>query len=145
MADRADSLREGGCACFNFRRASRAITQVFDEAMRPTGYKASQIMLLGGVRMLAPVTIGVLADKAVMDRTTLTRNIKPLERDGLIRVDAGQDRRERVISLSPKGEKVLGSALALREQAQQRVAELFGKRRLGRLIGDVAELVEAVR
>ena len=74
------------CICFNLRKAARVITQIYDEAFRPTGFRSTQMPLLVATAALGPVTVNRLAEAVVMDRTTLTRNLKPLEKQGLLRV-----------------------------------------------------------
>ena len=86
-----------GCACFNLRKAARAVTQLYDDALRPAGILATQLPLLIATGRLERVTISQLAEAMVMDRTTLTRNLRPLERDGLVRTKPGKDRRVREI------------------------------------------------
>ena len=83
------------CICFNLRKAARVITQIYDEAFQPTGCRATQMPLLVATRAMGPVTVNRLAEAVVMDRTTLTRNLKPLERQGLVKVQTGKDHRER--------------------------------------------------
>ena len=77
------------CACFNLRKAMRTVTHLYDEALKPAGLRATQFTVLASTRNLGPVSVNQLAEKMVMDRTTLTRNLKPLERDGLIAVRQG--------------------------------------------------------
>ncbi len=85
-----------GCVCFNIRKSARAITQLYEDALRPTGLRATQFTLLVATRVMGTATISGLAKGLVMDRTTLTRNMKPLEKHGFIRITPGkEDRRER--------------------------------------------------
>src|SRR5215217_5827709 len=79
------------CACANLRRAARAVTQVFDEALAPSGLRATQFTLLVTSRLMGESTINELAEKMAMDRTTLSRNLKPLVRSGLLEVRPGED------------------------------------------------------
>ena len=95
------------CACFNLRKATRVVTQLYDEALKPAGLRSTQFAVLAATRALGPVSVNQLAEWIVMDRTTLTRNLKPLERDGLIAVRAGDDLRVRQVSLTAKGRKTL--------------------------------------
>ncbi len=101
------------CACFNLRKATRMVTQLYDEALKPAGVRATQMMVLGATSSAGPISVNRLADRIVMDRTTLTRNLKPLLRDGLIRVRPGNDLRVREVSLTAKGRKTLDRALPL--------------------------------
>lgn len=133
--------KDSGCACFNIRRAARAITRLYDDTIRSTGLKSSQVMLLMGVREMGPVSVGILAEEAVLDRTTLTRNLRPLEREGLVRIEQGMDRRERMISLTVKGDSRLKDALPALGKAQKKVEELVGGDCVTRVIADLGRLV----
>ncbi len=109
------------CACFNLRKATRLATQLYDEKLRPVGLRATQFPLLVTIRLLGPVSVNELAEELVMDRTTLTRNLKPLERDGLIESRPGSDRRVREVLLSAHGHQVLKRAHPLWQEAQEEV------------------------
>ena len=133
------------CACFNLRKAARAISQMYDEAFRPTGLGANQLSLIAVTAALEPVTVKRLAEATVMDRTTVTRNLKPLEKQGLLRIHAGEDRRERVVSLTPNGKKKLQEARPIWRALQARVAKGLGPERMTRLLEDLAAAVKAAR
>ncbi|HIF63488.1 MAG TPA: MarR family transcriptional regulator [Deltaproteobacteria bacterium] len=139
------SGKDSGCACFNIRRAARAVTRLYDDTIRSTGLRSSQVMLLMGVRAMGPVSVGNLAEEAVLDRTTLTRNLRPLEREGLVRIEQGVDRRERVVSLTAKGDSRLKVAMPVMRKAQQKVEELVGGNCVSRVIEDLGRLVGATR
>src|SRR5215207_10827262 len=94
----APDLRQ--CACFNVRKSARAVTQLYDDILRPSGLRVTQFSLLTVVRLLGRATIGGLADAAVMDRTTLTQNLKLLSRAGLIVIRQGDDARVREVTLT---------------------------------------------
>ncbi|MEW8505807.1 MAG: MarR family winged helix-turn-helix transcriptional regulator [Candidatus Thiodiazotropha sp.] len=132
------------CAMFNLRKASRALTQVYEEIMKPSGVLPNQFTLLVVTRAMGPVTISRMADVLVMDRTTLTRNLRPLERDGLVTVKPGQrDKRSREVDLTKKGVRRLEQALPLWQEAQQRIRTSLGGSRLERLIGDLTAVVHS--
>ena len=86
MARRAYSGPED-CNCLAVRQAARHITQFYDQLLGPSGLRTTQFSILAKLRRLGPMTINALAAEMVMDRTTLGRNILPLERDGLIAVN----------------------------------------------------------
>src|SRR3954469_8883577 len=88
------------CTCFNLRKAARAVTQMYDEFLRPSGLRSTQFSLLMLIRGEGPIRITDLAERAVMDRTTLKRNVELLEREGLARVEAGEDARVREVRLT---------------------------------------------
>lgn len=115
------------CTCFNLRKASRVVTQFFDQALQPSGLLVTQFTILVAISLSTPQTINQLAQVLAMDRTTLTRNLKPLEREGFIQVQPGQDQRTRVICLTDRGQAALAAALPLWEQAQAGMVEKLGK------------------
>src|SRR5687767_2067873 len=88
------------CTYFNVRKASRALAQVFDEALRPCRLRGTQFSLLVALAGSEGATVNKLADYLQMDRTTLTRNVAPLERDGLVKSAEGEDGRERRLHLT---------------------------------------------
>jgi DNA-binding MarR family transcriptional regulator len=128
------------CACFNIRKTARVITQLYDEELRPTGLRITQFALLMAARGLEPVTVTRLAKIGVIDRTTLTRNLRPLEKQGLLCIEPGEDRRERQVRLTTRGQQALAKAFPLWEKAQARVAGGFGQERLQRLFTELANL-----
>lgn len=135
----------GTCASFNLRRADRVVTHFYDEKLRPAGLKSTQFTLLTAIRLNEPAAINGLADGLVMDRTTMTRNLRPLEKQGLIAIAPGSDRRVREVSLTAKGHEALERAYPLWRQAQARIAERLGGERMEHLLGDLSATVEAIR
>src|SRR5215469_10021307 len=105
----ADSLpRAEDCNCFAVRSAARHVSQFYDQFLVPIGLRTTQFSILAKLKRLGPLTINALADEMVMDRTTLGRNILPLERDGLIRIEASTaDRRAKQLHLTKAGKKRL--------------------------------------
>jgi DNA-binding MarR family transcriptional regulator len=100
------------CLCLHLQRAARAVARRFDEALRPLGLTSGQFSLLMSLNRAEPPTIGRVAEVLAMDRTTLTANLKPLERRNLveIRIDAA-DRRSRRLALTSAGRALLAAAL----------------------------------
>jgi DNA-binding MarR family transcriptional regulator len=133
------------CACFNLRKASRVITQHFDEILKPSGLLITQFTILVAIAMAGSGTINELAERLVMDRTTLTRNLKPMEREGWLKSEPGHDQRTRVISLTPNGETALAQALPLWKQAQNGVEEALGQQRWSALLSHLAETTALIR
>jgi DNA-binding MarR family transcriptional regulator len=117
------------CACANVRKAARVITQYYDEALRSSGLRATQLPLLVKVALAGSLPVTRLAEELVMDRTTLTRNLKPLENQGLITIDEGSDRRIRLIRPTTQGLQALALALPIWQQAQDQVKNLLGSER----------------
>src|SRR5262249_40351009 len=91
------------CMCANLRRASRMITAFYDQVLQPSGLLATQFIVLGAIGAQPAIALTPLADRLGMDPTTLARNLKPLERDGLVQILTGSDRRQRVLKLTDQG------------------------------------------
>jgi len=129
------------CACANLRKAARAVTQVFDEALGPSGLRVTQFTLLVTSRLSGESTINELAERMAMDRTTLSRNLKPLVRGGLLQMRPGEDGRTRLVRITPAGEQALEEAYPLWQQAQQETVSAVGEERHEALLGDIAQTV----
>jgi DNA-binding MarR family transcriptional regulator len=114
------------CVCSRLRRASRALTQLYDDAMLPSGLRVTQFSLLGTLRARGPARIGDLAARLLLDRTALSRNLEPLESRGWVRVAPGADGRTREVALTREGGAALAAATPLWEQAQRQVARRLG-------------------
>ncbi len=115
---------------------------MYEEALQPTGLRATQFSLLVATRLLGVATINRLAKALVMDRTTLTRNLKPLENQGLIRTTSGsEDRREREVTLTLAGQDTLAKALPLWKQVQKQVTKGLGQNRVDRLLNDLSATI----
>jgi len=143
----ADARRIGrSCSVFALRRATRAITQLYDDALRPVGLRATQFSVLAVVRAFEPAPQKELARLAQMDGTTMTRALKPLEREGLVRIQPGAtDRRQRVVSLTPKGRRRLAKAHALWEGAQAQLMDRFGEDPTRDLVRSLHDAARAAR
>ena len=111
------------CACRNLRRSARAVTQLYDETLRPSGLRITQFTLLVAVAMREPVLITQLAATLVLDRTTLARDLKPLTERGLVEITAGEDRRTRLVRLTRQGREAIGRAYPLWQRAQAQIVE----------------------
>jgi DNA-binding MarR family transcriptional regulator len=133
------------CACFNIRKASRVVTQHFDAILEPSGLLITQFTILVAVAMVKVGTINELAEVLGMDRTTLTRNLKPIEREGWLKSEPGQDQRTRVVSLTTDGEAALAKALPLWKQAQQDVEQTLGQQRWDTLLLHLVEATVLIR
>lgn len=136
---------ECACVCTCLRRAARAVTQLYDEAFRPTGYRATQVGILSTLAGLGPVTLSELADEAVTDRTTLTRNLRLLEKKGLVCLECGSDRRERRVCMTQRGSQVLRAAGPVWTRVQEKVIRRIGRERFKRLLGDLSAVVGAAK
>jgi DNA-binding MarR family transcriptional regulator len=125
----ASQANANHCACNKVRKAARAITRMYDEALRPAGLRVTQFGILGITSALEPVTVTRLADETVTDRTTLTRNLRLLEKLGFIEISRGRDRRERVVVLTRDGRGALKRAYPMWQKAQAYVIEELGRER----------------
>lgn len=133
------------CACYNLRRAARAITRLYDEFLRPIGLRSTQYSMMMVARVIGPVTLTKLAEMTVTERTTLTRNLTLLEKKGLIVVEPGKDRRERQVSITERGLKVLMEAIPLWESAQAHIERGLGGGRMDSLLKDLSEIITLSR
>jgi DNA-binding MarR family transcriptional regulator len=133
------------CACFNIRKAARAITQLYDDVLRPSGLRVTQFSILAVTRRLGPVTVTRLAEETVTDRTTLTRNLKLLAQQRLVRIVPGDDRREREVTLTDRGRAALAKAYPLWKDVQTQVSQNLGPERFRRLLSDLRETVALTR
>ena len=131
------------CACFSLRKAARAVTQRYDDALRPAGLRTTQFSLLALLRLAGPIPLTRLAEEAVMDRTTLTRNLEVLRRDGLVRVLPGADARVREVEITRAGVTRLEEAFPLWQRAQRSMARTLGPRRMDRMLADLSAAVTA--
>lgn len=115
------------CHCLNIRRASQAVTQFYDKFVEQSGLKLAPYSLLRHLELVEPVTITELAKMMRIDRTTLTRNMKPLLKAGLITVNFGKDPRSREVMLTETGKSALVSANKSWDKAQETLEEYLGE------------------
>ena len=114
------------CLCLHIQRAARAVARRFDDALRPLGLTNGQFSLLMSLNRPKPPSIGSVAALLAMDRTTLTANLKPLERRGLVTVSVDEkDRRNRLMTLTPAGRALLASAVPVWEQTHMEIERLI--------------------
>jgi DNA-binding MarR family transcriptional regulator len=130
------------CVCANLRRLSRTVTQLYDTELRPTGLRATQVTLLVALGLAKEISVTQLGEILQMDRTTLTRNLVPLEREALLHLEsAPDDARRKVIRLTPKGTRALRDALPRWRRAQRRALAQVGSTRWRRLYRELGALV----
>jgi len=130
------------CPALNIREASRTITQLYDKILKPSGLQITQFAVLIQVFILDSPSISQLAKGLVMDRTTLTRGLKPLESEGLIKIVSGNDKRTHFVKLTPKGKSALEKILPYWEKARTVVSEEFGQKQLDGLLKYLASVKE---
>lgn len=115
------------CHCLAVRQAGRWISQLYDKHLAEVGLSAAQYGVLSQLHRGGPASIAGLAEAMVMDRTTMTRTIAPLERDGLLRVEAGaEDRRRKLVHLTEEGRARLAAARPHWKRAQAAFERHFG-------------------
>jgi DNA-binding MarR family transcriptional regulator len=132
------------CNCLAVRQAARYVTQFYDRHMAQAGLRAGQYGILVRLRRLGPMTINELAGELVMDRTTLGRNIRPLERDGLITITSVRaDRRIKQLQLTAAGEERFRTARATWVEAQRSFETGFGPERSAQLRGLLRAVVDS--
>ena len=128
------------CACSRLRRAARAITQLYDDALAPTGLRVTQLSLLRTLQRRGPMRIGELATVNLLDRTALSRNLDPLAARKLVAIVPGRDARTREVTLTRQGSSALAAAAPLWDSAQRNVTRRIGRNRLDELYGVLQEI-----
>jgi DNA-binding MarR family transcriptional regulator len=127
------------CLCYKTRMAARAVTRAYDRALRSTGLRITQFTLLVAASMAGGAPLGRLADLLGLERTTLTRNLSVLEREGLIQV-TNLDGRTRNVLIAPAGKARLNAALPLCSRAQEKLRQKFGPEKWDGLQEDLKKL-----
>lgn len=115
------------CNCLNIRRASQAVTEVYDEFLAPSNLKIGQFSLLKHINQLGPISVSDLALIIRLDRTTLVRNLKPLEKSEFVEDISIEGARNRQLKLTNKGIETYKYAEELWEKAQSFIEEYLGK------------------
>jgi DNA-binding MarR family transcriptional regulator len=116
------------CNCAALRQAARRVTKIYDDALAPSGLGVNQFSILARLSLVGPSTIQDLARLLVMDRSTLGHLLRPLEKRGLVTLKiSDQDRRSRILALTPAGEAAVARARPLWAAAQRRFEGTFGK------------------
>lgn len=133
------------CIGFNLRKATRSISQFYDELLRPVGIRGTQYSLLVSLQMSGTITVTQLAENVVMDRTTLTRNLEVLEKQGFVDVTPGVDRRTRMVTITEDGSTILDKAYPLWQQAQSRIKAIMGEEELHGLLDSLFTLIKAAQ
>jgi DNA-binding MarR family transcriptional regulator len=123
--------------------AARAVTRLYDDILRSVGLRATQLAVLVAVGNEDVTSITELAKFMGMDRSTLTRNLAPLEREGLIRIGNEGWRRSRTVEITQKGRSRLREALPFWEKAQKTMRQKLGSRRWPVIMADLDDLISA--
>jgi DNA-binding MarR family transcriptional regulator len=128
-APKATSLKSAAAPCYgaSARRASRILTRIYDEAIAPSGLNLTQFSIAYQLSCHGAAAIGDLARWMDTDKTAMGRNLGPLEREGLVLISAGEDRRSRMVSLTSRGKRSYRQALPYWRKAQKQVEKLMGE------------------
>jgi DNA-binding MarR family transcriptional regulator len=130
MADSDKDLKRAkarGCTCLRLRKASRRVTQIYDQCLEPFGLTVTQYGVLGHLATFDGSSIGALAEKLAMDPTTLTRNLQPLQRQGFVAVKPDRrDRRARCLHLTTSGRRAFERAKPGWARAQGHIEQVLG-------------------
>jgi DNA-binding MarR family transcriptional regulator len=118
------------CTCSRLRRATRAVTQLYDDALEPVGLRVTQLSLLRTLQRLGTLRIGDLAARNLLDRTALSRNLDPLAEKKLVSITPGRDARTREVTLTRQGMVAIAAAAPHWDRVQREVARHVGRDRL---------------
>ena len=140
---KTEHLYGESCACHKVRMAARAVTRAYDDALRPVRLRATQLAVLVAVGKERSISITALAELMEMDRTTLTRNLRPLAKEGLVTVGPEGWRRSRTLEITRKGQSRLREALPYWEQAQAALRRNLGDQNWGRVHDCLDRLIRA--
>ncbi len=127
MLESEQRMSADTCTCGTMRKAARAITLLYDNAFKSSGLLSTQFGVLHVIYNIESVRISDLADKLGMDRTTLTRNLSVLEREGFIKISEGKDHRTRNVTATQKGRNAVAKAIPLWNEAQRKVKQKMGE------------------
>ena len=126
MSKTLDVAECADCLCLASRRAALAITRAFERKLRPHGIRVTQFTILTNLMLRGPMTVGTLAASIGVERTTLTRNLALIEREGWVRLRPGEDARSRVVSMTTAGVRKIEIAYPAWRQAQSAVSKAVG-------------------
>lgn len=129
------------CCCFHMRKVMRAVTQYFDRHLEGVGIRATQFTLLIELSSTKAKTLTEIAEGLVMDRTTLTRNLKPLEKSGFITTVQPIDKRSKAYVLTDKGKDIVNRAVPLWQAAQSGMVNSMGAERYQRATKEIDALL----
>ncbi len=133
------------CSCNMIRRSARRITQFYENSLREAGIKPTQFTILAALANTGPVQLTQLADRLLLERTGLTRNLNVLERNGWVSIETGEeDSRQRVVSLTREGYEQLDKAIPYWQKAQVKIANDMGEDKITELRTTLDEISEAI-
>lgn len=145
MSDKLDFSAYRNCVCFNLRRATRVVTQFFDAEMRRHGIRSTQGSILAALHSTGTSNMAELGEILGMERTTLLRNLRPLQRDGLVAVEGGGHGGRVELSLTAKGRKQIEKLVPAWESAQRAAVQVLGEERWSSLLADLDKVSSALK
>jgi DNA-binding MarR family transcriptional regulator len=145
MKKELDMTSVENCVCFNIRRMSRLITQFFDAEVRRDGIRPTQAPILRALQAKSEWSMAELSEWLGMERTTLLRNLRPLQRDGLVRVEGGGRGSHVKLEITDKGRKVVAKMHPAWRSAQDKVVATLGKERWATIITDLGDVATKLK
>ena len=145
MKKQLDMASVENCTCFNVRRISRVITQYFDAEVRRHGIRPTQTPILGALQAKNGWGMAELSEWLGMERTTLLRNLRPLQRDGLVRAKGGGRGGHVALEITEKGRTALAKMLPSWRSAQDKVVAILGKERWSSIIMDLEDVAKKLK
>src|ERR1041384_7493628 len=133
------------CVCFNLRWVTRAVTQFYDSEMRRHGIRPTQGTILCALKAKESWNMAELSDWLGMDRTTLVRNLQPLQRDGLVTADGGGRGNRVELTITAKGRKQVEKFMPAWESAQSTAVQVLGEKRWSALLADLEKVGSALK
>lgn len=134
---------ETTCVCTTLRMATRSVNRLYDRAMAEVGLRVTGYTILSRLAGDGPMSVSQLARRLAMERTTVTREVAPLVRSGLVEVIVGSDRRQRLLRLTGEGERKVTEARPAQARLQQLVADEFGGAELNDLLDRLRHLLDS--
>jgi DNA-binding MarR family transcriptional regulator len=134
-------MSAGICTCGELRKAARAITLLYDNAFKSSGLLSTQFNVLQAIYNIDSMRISDLANKLGMDRTTLTRNLSVLEREGFIKISQGKDHRARIVTTTQKGRNSVTKTISLWNEVQRKVKDQMGESAWRELMQNLGQLL----
>lgn len=135
-------MSQDACTCGKLREAARAVTLLYDNAFKSSGLLSTQLGVLHTIYNSASITISELAGELGMDRTTLTRNLSVLERDGLINMSSGKDHRTKIVTITSKGRTSIAKAIPLWNEVQRKVKQQMGENSWRELMQNLGQFLK---
>src|SRR5919197_674763 len=135
-------MSAGTCTCGELRKAARAITLLYDNAFKSSGLLSTQFNVLQAIYDVDSMRISDLANKLGMDRTTLTRNLSVLERQGFIEISQGKDHRTRIVTATQKGRSAVAKTILLWNEVQHKVKQEMGESSWRELMQNLGQLLK---